>query len=139
MTDLMLEQVRRFLDDPALKRAVLARVTAKVTPDTQVIIGHSLGIALARLLVLVIILYRPTRRKWRVILERRRSGGRKESDDSGCAGSTRCALSCFARAIGCAPNPSILLSASRLGRCRHFIELFTGSLSAILLSVSGTT
>lgn len=42
-----LRQVRLFLTDPRVKARVLERVAAVVTPDTQVIIGHSLGSVVA--------------------------------------------------------------------------------------------
>lgn len=38
-----LKQVTAFLDTPKVKQEVLERVHAEVTPDTQIIIGHSLG------------------------------------------------------------------------------------------------
>lgn len=38
-----LRQVRHFLHDPAIKATVLARVDTAITPDTRVILAHSLG------------------------------------------------------------------------------------------------
>jgi hypothetical protein len=38
-----LKQVRRFLHDPEMKQAILQRVSEKVSTNTRVIIGHSLG------------------------------------------------------------------------------------------------
>jgi pimeloyl-ACP methyl ester carboxylesterase len=38
-----LKQVTAFLTTPAVKERVLQRVHGEVTPDTQVVIGHSLG------------------------------------------------------------------------------------------------
>jgi pimeloyl-ACP methyl ester carboxylesterase len=42
-----LTQVTRYLSDDALRGQVLARVHALLTPDTQVLIGHSLGSVVA--------------------------------------------------------------------------------------------
>lgn len=42
-----LKQVRLFLDDPTLKKDVLARVEDVVTSETRMIIGHSLGSVVA--------------------------------------------------------------------------------------------
>ena len=42
-----LRQVRLFLTDSAVKAAVLDRVVAKVTDETRVIVGHSLGSVVA--------------------------------------------------------------------------------------------
>lgn len=42
-----LKQVARYLTDPALRAAAQARVTAMIGPDTQVVIGHSLGSVVA--------------------------------------------------------------------------------------------
>ncbi len=42
-----LQQVRLFLLDPRLKQAVLERVAKKMSTDTQVVIGHSLGAVVA--------------------------------------------------------------------------------------------
>jgi len=42
-----LKQVTAFLGDPAVKKAVLARVRMQVDPDTRVVIGHSLGSVVA--------------------------------------------------------------------------------------------
>jgi hypothetical protein len=43
----VLKQVRRFLHESELKQEVLARVDAAVTPETTLIIGHSLGSVVA--------------------------------------------------------------------------------------------
>jgi hypothetical protein len=42
-----LKQVRRFLHDPEMKQAILQRVSEKVSTNTRVIIGHSLGSVVA--------------------------------------------------------------------------------------------
>jgi pimeloyl-ACP methyl ester carboxylesterase len=42
-----LKQVTAFLTDPALKERVLQRVADEVTPDTTVLVGHSLGSVVA--------------------------------------------------------------------------------------------
>jgi hypothetical protein len=42
-----LKQVTAFLGDPAVKQAVLARVREQVSPDTRVVLGHSLGSVVA--------------------------------------------------------------------------------------------
>jgi hypothetical protein len=42
-----LRQVRLYLHDPELRRAALDRAAAKITPETRVVIGHSLGSVVA--------------------------------------------------------------------------------------------
>jgi len=42
-----LQQVRRYMTDPQVRRAVLDRVAAGVGEDTQVVVGHSLGSVVA--------------------------------------------------------------------------------------------
>lgn len=42
-----LKQVTAFLIDPTVKQYVLARVREQISPDTRVIIGHSLGSVIA--------------------------------------------------------------------------------------------
>lgn len=42
-----MKQVAKFLTEPAVKDAVLARVDTDITPDTTVLIGHSLGTIVA--------------------------------------------------------------------------------------------
>jgi hypothetical protein len=42
-----LAEVRRFLHDPAIKAAVLARCEENIQPGTRVVIGHSLGSVVA--------------------------------------------------------------------------------------------
>jgi pimeloyl-ACP methyl ester carboxylesterase len=42
-----LEQVRRYMTDPAVRAAVQERVAAAVGPDTRVVVGHSLGSVVA--------------------------------------------------------------------------------------------
>jgi hypothetical protein len=42
-----LKQVARYLTDPELRSAARTRVTALIDPDTQVVIGHSLGSVIA--------------------------------------------------------------------------------------------
>ena len=42
-----LKQVRRYLTDPELRAAARARVTHLIGPDTQVVVGHSLGSVVA--------------------------------------------------------------------------------------------
>jgi hypothetical protein len=42
-----LKQVRRYLTDPGLRAAARARVTHLIGPDTQVVVGHSLGSVIA--------------------------------------------------------------------------------------------
>jgi hypothetical protein len=42
-----LKQVRRYLTDPELRAAARTRVTHLISPDTQVVIGHSLGSVVA--------------------------------------------------------------------------------------------
>ncbi|MFF7935882.1 hypothetical protein [Streptomyces sp. NPDC007940] len=42
-----LRQVRAYLCDPAVRDAVQERVAAAVTPDTRVVVGHSLGSVVA--------------------------------------------------------------------------------------------
>jgi len=42
-----LQQVRRYLADPGIRRAVQDRVAAAVDEDTQVLLGHSLGSVVA--------------------------------------------------------------------------------------------
>jgi hypothetical protein len=42
-----LKQVRRYLTDPELRAAARARVSHLIGPDTQVVIGHSLGSVVA--------------------------------------------------------------------------------------------
>lgn len=42
-----LRQVRRYLSDPALKKAIDGRVGSAITPDTRAVVGHSLGSVVA--------------------------------------------------------------------------------------------
>lgn len=42
-----LKQVRRYMTDPAIRAAARARVAAEITPDTRVVIAHSLGSVVA--------------------------------------------------------------------------------------------
>ncbi|MGW2872054.1 antibiotic ABC transporter ATP-binding protein [Kitasatospora sp. NPDC001225] len=42
-----LKQVRRYFTEPALRAAVRARVEELITPDTEVVVGHSLGSVVA--------------------------------------------------------------------------------------------
>ena len=42
-----LKQVRRYLTDPGLRAAARARVTDLIDPDTEVVVGHSLGSVVA--------------------------------------------------------------------------------------------
>jgi hypothetical protein len=42
-----LRQVRRYLTEPELRAAVRARASALIGPDTQVVVGHSLGSVVA--------------------------------------------------------------------------------------------
>jgi pimeloyl-ACP methyl ester carboxylesterase len=42
-----LKQVRRYLDDPAIRQEARRRVAIAVSPDTRVLIGHSLGSVVA--------------------------------------------------------------------------------------------
>ena len=42
-----LKQVRHYLTDPELRAAARARVTRLISPDTQVVVGHSLGSVVA--------------------------------------------------------------------------------------------
>ena len=42
-----LRQVRLFLHDADFKRVILARLAAKIAPDTRIIVGHSLGSVVA--------------------------------------------------------------------------------------------
>ncbi|MFI2610386.1 hypothetical protein [Kitasatospora sp. NPDC018619] len=42
-----LKQVRRYFTEPALRAAIRARVEELVTPDTEVVVGHSLGSVVA--------------------------------------------------------------------------------------------
>jgi pimeloyl-ACP methyl ester carboxylesterase len=42
-----LQQVRRYMTDPQVRQAVLDRVAAGVDEDTRVMVGHSLGTAVA--------------------------------------------------------------------------------------------
>lgn len=42
-----LRQVRLFLHDPTIKSSVLVRVSSVVTPETRVLVGHSLGSVVA--------------------------------------------------------------------------------------------
>jgi hypothetical protein len=42
-----LKQVSRYLQEPDLRRAVRARVTALIGPDTRVVVAHSLGSVVA--------------------------------------------------------------------------------------------
>ena len=42
-----LQQVRRYMTDPQVRRAVLGRVAAGVGADTRVLVGHSLGSVVA--------------------------------------------------------------------------------------------
>ena len=42
-----LKQVRRYLTDSGLRAAAQARVTRLIGPDTQVVVGHSLGSVVA--------------------------------------------------------------------------------------------
>lgn len=42
-----LRQVTAFLSDPAAKQRALERVAAEISPDTRVVIGHSLGSVVA--------------------------------------------------------------------------------------------
>ena len=42
-----LKQVRRYLTDPELRAAARSRVTDLIGPDTQVVVGHSLGSVVA--------------------------------------------------------------------------------------------
>lgn len=43
----LLKQVKAYLHDPEMKQAIQHRVLKKVTPETRVIIGHSLGSVVA--------------------------------------------------------------------------------------------
>jgi hypothetical protein len=43
----VLKQVREYLHNPVMKAAIRARVEARVTEDTRVIVGHSLGSVVA--------------------------------------------------------------------------------------------
>ncbi|MFE6500131.1 hypothetical protein ACFU7Y_20375 [Kitasatospora sp. NPDC057542] len=43
----VLRQVTRYLNDPALRGRVQAEIAAAVTPDTRVLVGHSLGSVVA--------------------------------------------------------------------------------------------
>ncbi|MDI5968571.1 hypothetical protein POF50_004280 [Streptomyces sp. SL13] len=42
-----LKQVSRYLTDDALRQAAIDRVTARIGPDTRVVVGHSLGSVVA--------------------------------------------------------------------------------------------
>ncbi len=42
-----LQQVRQYMTDPAVRRAVQDRVAAQVGEDTRVVVGHSLGSVVA--------------------------------------------------------------------------------------------
>jgi hypothetical protein len=42
-----LRQVRRYLTDPQLRQEITARVTAEISQDTAVVVGHSLGSVVA--------------------------------------------------------------------------------------------